>query len=132
MSMTDPIADLLTRVRNAIASRHETVDIPSSKMKLELIRILKEEGYISNYTVSSEQKQGMIRVYLRYAPGRVPVISTLTRVSRPGCRVYADKSRIPTVQGGMGVCVISTSRGLLTGKQAQEKGLGGEVLCTIS
>jgi small subunit ribosomal protein S8 len=130
--MTDPIADLLTRIRNAIASRHETVDIPSSKMKLEIVRIFKEEGYVSNYTVSSDQKQGMIRVYLRYAPGRVPVITTLARVSRPGCRVYADKSRIPAVLGGMGICVISTSQGLLTGKQAQAKGLGGEVLCTVS
>lgn len=132
MTMTDPIADLLTRVRNAIASKHETVDIPLSKMKLEIVRILKEEGYVSNYTVSSDNKQGVIRVYLRYAPGRVPVINSLTRVSRPGCRVYADKSRIPTVLGGMGVSIISTSHGLLTGKQAKEKGLGGEVLCTIS
>ncbi len=132
MTMTDPIADLLTRIRNAIAARHETVDIPASKMKAEIVRILKEEGYISNYTVSSEQKKGTIRVSLRYAPGKVPAITTLTRVSRPGCRVYADKSRIPTVQGGMGMCVLSTSRGLFTGKQAQEKGLGGEVLCTIS
>jgi len=132
MTMTDPIADLLTRIRNAIASKHETVDIPSSKMKLEMIRILQEEGYISNYTVSGEQKKGSIRVYLRYATGRVPAIQTLTRVSRPGCRVYADKAHIPTVQGGLGVCVVSTSRGLFTGKQAQMKGLGGEVLCTIS
>jgi len=130
--MTDPIADLLTRIRNAIAARHETVDIPSSKMKLEIVRILKEEGYISNYTVSSDQKQGMIRVHLRYSTGKVPVISTLQRVSRPGCRVYADKSRIPTVLGGMGICVVSTSQGLLTGRQAQDKGLGGEVLCSIS
>lgn len=132
MTMTDPIADLLTRVRNGIAAKHETVDIPSSKMKLEIIRILKEEGYISNYTVSRDEKQGTIRVYLRYAPGRIPVISTLSRVSRPGCRVYADKSHIPAVLGGMGTCVLSTSQGLLTGRQAQEKGLGGEVLCTIS
>jgi small subunit ribosomal protein S8 len=132
MTMTDPIADLLTRIRNAIASRHETVDIPSSKMKLEIIRILKEEGYISNYSVSGEQKLGLIRVHLRYAAGKVPAIQTLVRVSRPGCRVYADKAHIPTVQGGLGVCVVSTSRGLFTGKQAQEKGLGGEVLCTIS
>jgi small subunit ribosomal protein S8 len=129
--MTDPIADLLTRIRNAIASRHEMVDIPSSKMKLELIRILKEEGYISNFTVPNEAR-GKIRVHLRYAPGRVPAISNLSRVSRPGCRVYADKNRIPTIQGGMGICVLSTSQGLFTGKQAQEKGLGGEVLCTIS
>ena len=132
MTMTDPIADLLTRIRNAIAAKHETVDIPSSKMKLEIVRILKEEGYISNYTVSRDQIQGVIRVHLRYSPGKVPVISTLQRVSRPGCRVYADKTRIPTVLGGMGICVVSTSQGLLTGKHAQEKGLGGEVLCTIS
>jgi small subunit ribosomal protein S8 len=132
MTMTDPIADLLTRIRNAIAARHETVDVPSSKMKLELIRILKEEGYISNYTVASESHKGKIRIYLRYAPGKVPAISNLARVSRPGCRVYAAKTRIPTVQGGLGICVVSTSHGLFTGKQAQEKGLGGEVLCTIS
>jgi small subunit ribosomal protein S8 len=132
MTMTDPIADLLTRIRNAIAAKHQTVDIPSSKMKLEIVRILKEEGYISNYAVSSDPKQGMIRVHLRYAPGKVSVITSLTCVSRPGCRVYAGKSRIPTVLGGMGVCLVSTSQGLLTGKQAQGKGLGGEVLCTIS
>jgi small subunit ribosomal protein S8 len=130
--MTDPIADLLTRIRNAIAARHETVDVPSSKMKLELIRILKEEGYIANYTVPSEGNKAKIRIHLRYASGRISAITSLTRVSRPGCRVYASKSRIPTVQGGLGVCVISTSHGLFTGKQAQEKGLGGEVLCTIS
>jgi small subunit ribosomal protein S8 len=132
MTMTDPIADLLTRVRNAIASKHDTVDIPSSKMKLEIIRILKEEGYVSNYTLAPDNQQGVIRVFLRYAPGKIPVISSLTRVSRPGCRVYADKTHIPKILGGMGVCVVSTSKGLLTGKQAQEKGLGGEVLCTIS
>lgn len=132
MTMTDPIADLLTRIRNAIAAKHETVDIPSSKIKLEIVRILKEEGYISNYSVSDEKKQGVIRVHLRYAAGKVPVISSLVRVSRPGCRVYANKSRIPTVLGGMGVCVVSTSQGLFSGRQAQEKGLGGEVLCMVS
>ena len=102
MTMTDPIADLLTRIRNAIASRHETVDIPASKMKLEIIRILKEEGYVSNYVVSDEKKKS-IRVYLRYAPGRIPAITTLARVSRPGCRVYAGKSEIPSVLGGIGI-----------------------------
>ncbi len=132
MTMTDPIADLLTRIRNAIAAKHETVDIPSSKIKLEIIRILKEEGYISNYSVSDDKKQGTIRVHLRYATGKVPVISSIVRVSRPGCRVYANKSRIPTVLGGMGVCVISTSQGLFSGRQAQEKGLGGEVLFMVS
>lgn len=132
MTMTDPIADLLTRIRNAIAARHDTVDIPSSKMKLEIVRILKDEGYISSFTVAEGQYQGTIHVQLRYAPGRVSVISNLARVSRPGCRVYAGKARIPKILGGMGVCVVSTSQGLLTGKQAQEKGLGGEVLCTVS
>jgi small subunit ribosomal protein S8 len=130
--MTDPIADLLTRIRNAIAARHDTVDIPSSKMKLEIVRILKDEGYISNFTVVEGKYQGTIRIQLRYASGRVSVISNIDRVSRPGCRVYAGKSRIPKILGGMGVCVVSTSQGVLTGKQAQEKGLGGEVLCTVS
>lgn len=132
MTMTDPIADLLTRIRNAIGARHDTVDIPSSKMKLEIVRILKDEGYISNFTVEEGKYQGTIRIQLRYAPGRVSVISNLGRVSRPGCRVYAGKSSIPKILGGMGMCVISTSQGVLTGKQAQEKGLGGEVLCTVS
>jgi small subunit ribosomal protein S8 len=132
MTMTDPIADLLTRIRNAIAARHDTVDIPSSKMKLEIVRILKDEGYISNFTVEEGKYQGTIRIQLRYAPGRVSVISNLTRVSRPGCRVYAGKSSIPKILGGMGVCVVSTSQGVLTGKQAQVKGLGGEVLCAVS
>ncbi len=132
MTMTDSVSDLLTRIRNASAARHETVDIPKSKMKLEIIRILKDEGYIENYVLSEDDKQGKIRIQLRYAPGKVPVISSLTRISRPGCRVYVNKSRIPAVLGGMGVCILSTSQGLLTGRQAQEKGLGGEVLCMVS
>lgn len=132
MSMTDPIADLLTRIRNAINQRHETVDIPSSRMKLEIVRILKEEGYIENYTVTRDNKQGMVRVYPRYTGGKVPVISRLARVSRPGCRVYANRSTIPQIMGGLGICILSTSQGLLTGRQAKEKGLGGEVLCEIS
>ena len=132
MTMTDPVSDLLTRIRNASKARHETVEIPSSQLKIEIARILKEEGYISNYSLVQDDKQGIIRVQLRYAAGRKPVISTLDRVSRPGCRVYARKSEIPSVLGGLGVCIVSTSQGLFTGKQAQEKGLGGEVLCTIS
>lgn len=132
MTMTDPVSDLLTRIRNASLQRHEAVDIPSSRMKLEIVRILKEEGYISDYTLSRDDKQGVIRVLLRYTAGKRPVISSLERVSRPGCRTYARRSEIPTVLGGMGICILSTSQGLLTGKQAQEKGLGGEVLCTIS
>ena len=95
MTMTDPVSDLLTRIRNASDARHETVDVPSSKMKLEIVRILKEEGYISNYVFSQDNKQGVIRIQLRYAAGKQPVITTLSRVSRPGCRVYADKIRDP-------------------------------------
>ncbi len=130
--MTDPVSDLLTRIRNATQSRHETVDIPASKMKLDIVRILKEEGYIDNYVVSQEDKQGTIRVHLRYAAGKQPVITNLVRVSRPGSRVYARKSEIPAVLGGMGICILSTSQGLLSGSKAQEKGLGGEVLCMVS
>ena len=132
MSMTDPVSDLLTRMRNAIVSKRESLDVPSSKLKLEMVRILKEEGYIANYTFSRDDKQGVIHVNLRYGPGKRPVISSLTRVSRPGCRVYARKDAIPSVLGGMGVCIVSTSAGLFTGKQAQEKGLGGEILCSVS
>jgi small subunit ribosomal protein S8 len=122
---------MLTRIRNASEAWHEIVEIPSSRLKLEIARILKEEGYISSYSLVQDDKQGMIRIQLRYA-GKDPVISSLERVSRPGCRVYAGKSDIPAVLGGLGICILSTSQGVLTGKQAQEKGLGGEVLCAIS
>ncbi|MDI9613403.1 MAG: 30S ribosomal protein S8 [Acidobacteriota bacterium] len=132
MTMTDPVADLLTRIRNASKARHETVDVPSSRLKLEIVRILKEEGYIANYSLAEDDKQGVIRILLRYVAGRSPVITTLERVSRPGCRVYSGKGEIPEVLGGMGICIVSTSQGVLTGKQAREKGLGGEVLCAIS
>jgi small subunit ribosomal protein S8 len=132
MSMTDPVSDLLTRIRNAIQSRHETVEVPSSKLKLELVRILKEEGYIENFVLNRNDRQSVIKVFLRYTSGKKPVITDLQRVSRPGCRVYARKSSIPQVLGGIGICIVSTSQGLLTGKQALEKGLGGEVLCAIS
>jgi small subunit ribosomal protein S8 len=130
--MTDPVADLLTRIRNASGARHETVDVPSSKLKMEIARILKEEGYISNYSLVQDNKQGVIRIQLRYASGKMPVISALDRVSRPGCRVYARKTEVPSVLGGLGISIVSTSQGLFTGKQALAKGLGGEVLCTIS
>jgi len=132
MSITDPLSDLLTRIRNASAARHDTVDVPASKMKLEMVRILKEEGYIEGFVHSRESKQGIIRIQLRYAAGKRPLISSLERVSRPGCRVYARKSSIPQVLGGIGICILSTSQGLLTGKQALERGLGGEVLCSVS
>jgi small subunit ribosomal protein S8 len=132
MTMSDPVSDLLTRIRNASGARHVTVDVPSSRLKLEIARILKEEGYISNFSLAQDNKQGMIRIHLRYAAGKCPVITTLERVSRPGCRVYARKDEVPSVLGGLGICIMSTSQGIFTGKQAKEKGLGGEVLCTIS
>jgi small subunit ribosomal protein S8 len=131
MTMTDPVSDLLTRIRNACNARHETVDIPSSKMKLEIVRILKDEGYISGFTSVQDNKQGIIRVQLKYA-GKNAVISSLERISRPGCRVYVGKSEIPSIIGGMGICILSTSHGIFTGKQAQQKGLGGELLCAVS
>ncbi len=132
MTMTDPVSDLLTRIRNASQAKHETVDVPSSKLKLEITRILKEEGYISGHSLVQDNKQGIIRIQLRYGAGRSPVISSLDRISRPGCRVFAGKAEIPSVLGGLGICILSTSQGIFTGKRAQEKGLGGEVLCTIS
>ena len=131
MTMTDPVSDLLTRIRNACNARHETVDIPSSRMKLEIARILKEEGYITGFTRIQDSKQGVIRIQLKYA-GKNAVISSLERISRPGCRVYVGKSEIPPIIGGLGICILSTSQGIFTGKKAQEKGLGGEVLCAIS
>jgi small subunit ribosomal protein S8 len=132
MTMTDPVADMLTRIRNAAQARHEMVEVPASKLKIDIARILKEEGYVSAYTLSDVGKKVVIRIQLRYSTGKKPVISSLERVSRPGCRVYANKSEIPEVLGGMGICILSTSQGLMTGKQAQEKKLGGEILCAIS
>ena len=132
MTMTDPVSDLLTRIRNASAAKHDSVDVPASKLKLEIVRILKDEGYISNFILNRDDRQGMIRVQLRYASGKVPVITTLERISRPGCRVYSGKDEIPSILGGLGICILSTSRGVLTGKQAKEKGLGGELLCSVS
>jgi small subunit ribosomal protein S8 len=132
MTMTDPIADLLTRIRNAVASRHETVEVPASKMKLEIVRILKEEGFIESYALARDKRQGIIRIVLRYTAGKKPVIGTLNRVSRPGCRVYANRSDIPSILGGLGLCILSTSRGILTGEQARQQGVGGEVLCSVS
>jgi len=132
MTMTDPIADLLTRIRNAVAARHETVEVPASKMKLGIVRILKEEGFIESYALARDDLQGTIRIVLRYTSGKKPVIGALNRVSRPGCRVYADRTEIPVILGGLGLCILSTSRGILTGEQAKQHGVGGEVLCSVS
>lgn len=130
MSITDPIADYLTRVRNAISAKHEKVDVPASRLKLEVTRILKEEGFIQNYKVQEESTHQMIRIFLKYVDG-VPMISGLKQVSRPGRRIYSGKDSVPKVLGGMGVSIVSTSKGLMTGHDSQKKGVGGEVLCEI-
>jgi|SRR6478672_508717 len=129
--MTDPIADMLTRVRNAIAAKHTRVDIPGSKLKMEVARILKEEGYINNYTVKGEGPKYMIRVFLRYDAKGVSSITRLERVSRPGRRVYVGSQDIKKVLGGYGVSIVSTSRGLMTGKRARAERVGGEVLAEV-
>lgn len=131
MSLTDPVADFLTRIRNAIRARHQKVDIPASRLKLEMARILKEEGYISNYKSVEEDGRRLVRVYLKYGSGNEAVISNLERISRPGCRVYVGRNEIPRVLGGMGINILTTPRGVMTGRQARKEGVGGEVLCQV-
>ena len=134
MSTTDPIADMLTRIRNAIMAGRSYVVVPDSKMKLAIAGILKDEGFIENYDVTKDQPQPMIRVWLKYAGDRKdrrPVITGLRRVSKPGRRVYTDKKDIPWVRSGMGIAILSTSKGVMTGKKARRLGVGGEVLCYI-
>jgi small subunit ribosomal protein S8 len=129
--LTDPISDMLTRVRNALIAKHPKVDVPASKLKFEIARILKEEGYILNYKLTEEGAQRFIRIYLKYTPGNVPVISRLERVSRPGCRVYVGTKSVPNVLGGLGVNILTTPRGVMTGQTARKEGVGGEVLCQV-
>lgn len=131
MVMTDPIADFLTRIRNANTVYMEKVEIPASKTKLNLANILKEEGFIRDVEYIEDGKQGFVRLYLKYGSSRERVISGLKRISRPGLRVYARKDEVPKVLGGLGIAVISTSRGLMTDKEARKEGIGGEVLCYI-
>ncbi|MGL5440287.1 MAG: 30S ribosomal protein S8 [Filifactoraceae bacterium] len=131
MTMTDPIADMLTRVRNANTVKHETVDIPASNIKKEIARILLEEGFIKGYDVTEDGKQGLIRLQLKYGKDGERVISGIKRISKPGMRVYADTDNIPKVLNGLGISVISTSKGILTDKQARELNVGGEVLCYV-
>ena len=129
--MTDPIADMLTRIRNAIQARFERVDIPSSKIKVEIARTLKEEGYISDYKVIRDNKQGILRIYLKYDENKRSAISGLKRVSKPGLRIYRDKDSLPKVMSGLGIAIISTSKGILTDREARRMGVGGEVLCFV-
>lgn len=128
---SDPIADMLTRVRNAIKMRHPKVDVPASKLKTEIARILKEEGYILNFKVAEEGVRRTIKIYLKYAPDNSPVISALERVSRPGCRVYVGQSEIPRVLGGLGINILTTPRGVMTGRDAHREHVGGEILCRV-
>ncbi len=128
---TDPIADLLTRIRNAVRAKHPRVDLPSSKMKVEIARILKDEGYLANFKVVEEKGKKTLRVFLRYTPDRRSVITDLKRVSRPGSRRYIGKTEIRPVVGGMGISILSTPRGLMTGQSARKEGVGGELLCEV-
>jgi small subunit ribosomal protein S8 len=128
---TDPIADMLTRIRNAVRAKHARVDLPSSKLKVEIARILKEEGYLTNFKVVEEKGKKTLRVFLRYTPDRHGVITDLKRVSRPGSRRYVGKTDIRAVVGGMGISIVSTPRGLMTGHTARKQGVGGELLCEV-
>src|ERR1700691_4459810 len=125
---SDPIADMLTRVRNAIQARHPKVDVPASKLKTEIARILKEEGYIANFKVADEGVKKTIKIYLKYHRGTTPVISAIERVSRPGCRVYVGQMDIPRVLGGMGINILTTARGVMTGRDAHKEHIGGGIL----
>ena len=131
MTMTDPIADMLTRVRNANMVKHETVDVPASNMKNEIAIILLEEGFIRGYDVIEDGKQGIIRIQLKYGQTSERVITGLKRISKPGMRVYAAKDEVPKVLNGLGISIISTSKGILTDKQARKEGVGGEVICYV-
>jgi len=128
---TDPIADMLTRIRNGVRAKHPRVDLPSSKLKVEIARILKDEGYLTNFKVVEEKGKKTLRVFLRYTPDRRGVITDLKRVSRPGSRRYVGKTDIRAVVGGMGIAILSTPRGLMTGHAARKQGVGGELLCEV-
>ena len=131
MSMTDPVADMLTRIRNGITSHHDRVELPASKLKVEIARILKEEGYIANYKATEEEGRKILRLYLKYGANNAPAISCINRVSRPGCRVYVGRNEIQRVLGGLGINILTTPKGVMTGRQARKEGVGGEVLCEI-
>jgi|SRR6266508_4394758 small subunit ribosomal protein S8 len=133
MNMTDPIADMTTRIRNGVRARLPKIDVPASKLKVEIARILKDEGYIANFKTQeqAEGKQSQIRIFLKYGPGMERVITDLQRVSRPGCRIYCSKDQIPRVYGGLGINILSTSRGVMTGRAAAREGVGGEILCNV-
>lgn len=131
MTTSDPIADMLTRIRNAMLMRHAKVDVPASKLKADIARILKEEGYILNFKIADEGTKKTIKIYLKYTTANQPVISKIERVSRPGCRVYVGATSIPKVLGGLGINILTTPKGVMTGKTARKEGVGGELLCRV-
>jgi small subunit ribosomal protein S8 len=131
MTMTDPIADMLTRIRNALKASHEQVDMPSSKIKVSIAKVLKAEGYVRNFKIISDGRHRLIRIFLKYDENGVPIIGGVKRVSKPSCRVYAGYDEIPKVLNGYGVNIISTSNGLLTDREARKMGVGGEILCSL-
>ncbi len=131
MTMTDPVADLLTRIRNGLGSKKVFVEMPSSALKVEIVKLLKDEGYILNFKTLEDNKQGILRVDLKYSPEGAPVIEGIKRESRPGRRLYVGKEEIKPVLGGLGVNILSTSKGVLTDKQARREGVGGEILCSV-
>ena len=131
MSVSDPVADFLTCVRNALRAKHRKVDVPASRLKTEIAKALLRARFINNYKVIEDNKQGVLRVYLKYGPGMERIITDLQRVSKPGCRIYCGKGDIPRVYGGLGINILSTSQGLMTGRDAARSGVGGEILCNV-
>lgn len=131
MTMTDPVADMLTRIRNGVQARHDSVSLPASNLKASIARILKEEGFIDDFEVVKEGPQGNIKIRLRYVERKQPVISGLKRVSKPGLRVYVQRQQIPRVYGGLGIAILSTPKGVMTGQSAWRQQVGGEILCYV-
>jgi small subunit ribosomal protein S8 len=131
MSMTDPIADMLTRIRNANMAKHQKVDIPSSNLKVSIANVLRNEGFVKNYKVIADDKQGILRIYLKYIDEKESIFSEIKRVSKPGGRVYVKSDNIPKVKSGLGIAILSTSKGIVTDKTAREFGIGGELICTV-
>jgi small subunit ribosomal protein S8 len=131
MSMSDPISDMLTRIRNGIIASFDTVDVPNSKIKVNIARILKSEGFIKNYKVMPDRRQGILRIFLKFDEAGESVIGGLKRVSKPSCRIYAKSDTIPNVLNGYGISILSTSKGLMTDRQARKAGVGGEIMCSV-
>ncbi len=131
MGMTDPIADMLTRIRNALMASYNSVDVPGSRMKINIAKVLKSEGFIKNFKLIDDNKQGIIKIYFKYDEKGEPTIDGLKRISKPGCKIYAKSDKIPKVLNGFGINILSTSKGIITDKQAREMGVGGEIICSI-